>query len=319
MRFDRSHLLLGAKVALGATLAIFISDLLCLQYSATAGIITVLSILGTKKETLRVAGGRFLALALALSIAAACFSLLGYTLIGFAAYLFLFTMVCCVFRWPYALSMISVLVTHFLTAKNMTFALVGNEVLLFLIGTGCGILTNLHLRADEGRMQTCMHEVDERMKAALYTLSRRKDAARDLASLQEAIDAAERTALTNADNRITSASVYPLHYVQMRGNQRKILSQISAAIAKLTACPPQYDDVCALLARIADEYHQSNDVSGLLDALDAVLDGMRHQSLPMTRQEFESRAVLYYVLLRVQDFLLLKRQFYAENGPGEVA
>lgn len=317
MNFDRAHLLLGLKVALGASLAIFLSDLLRLQYSATAGIITVLSILGTKKETLRVAGGRLLALALAMSIAAGCFALLGYTLIGFAAYLFLFTMACCVFGWPYALSMISVLVTHFLTAKAMNWALVGNEMALFFIGTGCGILTNLHLRADEDRMRECIQEVDNCMKAALLTLSRREDMSLCLKDLQTALDAAEKTALLNDENRIASASVYPLHYVQMRANQRKILSQISVAMGKLTTCPPQVEEVCELLHRIAMEYHEENDVSGLLTALEDVLEGMRHQHLPMTRPEFESRAVLYYVLLRVQDFLLLKRQFYEENGPLE--
>ncbi|MBR4080721.1 MAG: hypothetical protein IKK21_02895, partial [Clostridia bacterium] len=47
----------------------------------------------------------------------------------------------------------------------------------------------------------------------------------------------------------------------------------------------------------------------------------RLQPLPVSREEFESRAVLYYVLLRTEDFLLLKRQCYEENqqvGPAGV-
>ena len=57
-------------------------------------------------------------------------------------------------------------------------------------------------------------------------------------------------------------------------------------------------------------------MSALLAAVHAVLEEMRRQALPVERAEFESRAVLYYVLLRTEDFLLLKRQFYEENTDG---
>ena len=70
--------------------------------------------------------------------------------------------------------------------------------------------------------------------------------------------------------------------------------------------------VCALLGRVAEEYSRDNDVSGLLCDVQQVLSDMRTQALPADRDEFESRAVLYYVLLRTEDFLLLKRQFHEE-------
>ena len=57
MRFGREHVIMGVKVALGAAAAIGLAMLLGLEYASTAGIITVLSILGTKRETLRIARG----------------------------------------------------------------------------------------------------------------------------------------------------------------------------------------------------------------------------------------------------------------------
>ena len=102
----------------------------------------------------------------------------------------------------------------------------------------------------------------------------------------------------------------------MRSNQRKILAQIASAMADVAAETPQCTEVCALIARVAEEYSRNNDVSALLAAARAVLADMRTQRLPVSREEFESRAVLYYVLLRVEDFLLLKRQFHEENADG---
>ncbi|MBQ8201608.1 MAG: hypothetical protein IJZ74_07570 [Clostridia bacterium] len=314
MHLNRTYILMGLKVALGAALAILLANLLKLQYSATAGIITVLSIMGTKRETLRIAGARMMALASALAIAAVCYGLLGFTLGAFTVYLFVFAVVCYACGWTYAIAMISVLITHFMSAGEMTWTMIGNEVLLFVIGTGCGILVNLHLRADEKRMRAHLAEVDSLMKEALHALSRREDAAAALKALQTELTAAEKVAVTNADNQLGDVPLYPIRYVQMRANQRKILTQIASAMGRIDALTPQHDEVCALIARVADEYHMENDVAALLTALDGVLNSMRAQALPVARGEFESRAVLYYVLLRLQDFLLLKRQFYEENA-----
>lgn len=317
----RIHLFQGLKIALGAAAAIVLANLLGLQYSATAGIITVLSIMGTKRETLRIARGRLLAFLSALAISAVCFALLGFTWTAFTVYLFLFAAMCGAFKWTYAIAMVSVLVSHFLSAGNMGLPMLLNEALLFLIGTGCGILVNLHLRADDRAMQRHLSTVDERMRAALNALSRAPEGLADADALLPALGceltAAEQLAMDNADNTFGDAPLYPVRYVQMRVNQRKILAQMAAAMGKIDALTPQHGEVCALLARVAEEYHRDNDVSALLAALDAVLADMRAQALPVTRGEFESRAVLYYVLLRLQDFLLLKRQFFEENPAGK--
>lgn len=311
---------MGVKVALGASAAIGISLLLGLEYAATAGIITVLSLMGTKRETLRIALGRLMALAAGTAIAFVCYSLLGYGLAGFTAYLFLFAVLCYTCRWGYAVPMVSVLVSHYMAEENMGLAMLANEALLFLIGTGIGIAVNLHLRPDERAMQRHMATVDELMRAAMHAVSRGPEgldyASQVLEALKRELTMAEQLAVDNADNTFGDAPLYPVRYVQMRANQRKILSQIAHAMEDVQAQTSQYAAVCALLARVAEEYSQENDVSALLAAVKDVLADMRTQELPRSREEFESRAVLYYVLLRTEDFLLLKRQFHEENADG---
>jgi len=317
---SREHCIMGVKVALGAAAAIGLAMLLGLEYASTAGIITVLSIMGTKRETLRIARGRLLAAVCAGGIAWVCYALLGFTLAGFTAYLFLFAVVCYAFRWAYALTLVSVLVSHFMAMGRMDAPAVLNEALLFLIGTGVGVLVNLHLRADEEAMRRHLRTVDELMRAAMHAVSRApaglEEAQTLLTALGRELTQAEQLAVDNADNTFGAAPLYPVRYVQMRSNQRKVLGQIAAAMADVTAHTPQHEAVCALLERVAEDYSRDNDVSALLAAVHAVLEEMRRQALPVERTEFESRAVLYYVLLRTEDFLLLKRQFYEENTDG---
>ena len=165
-------------------------------------------------------------------------------------------------------------------------------------------------------MRRRLNTVDELMRTAMHAVSRAPEGLQDAQTLLRVLRLelvqAEQLAVDNADNTFGSAPLYPVRYVQMRSNQSKILRQMAAAMADVDVHTPQHDAVCALLARVAEEYSRDNDVSALLDAVHAVLAEMRGQALPTERAEFESRAVLYYVLLRAEDFLLLKRQFHEE-------
>lgn len=321
VQIRNEHVIMGVKVALGAAAAIGAAMLLGLQYAATAGVITVLSILGTKRETLRIALGRLTALLAGVAIAFACYKVLGFTLAAFTAYLFLFAVLCYACRWGYAVPMVSVLMSHFMAEGRFDLPLLCNEGLLFLIGTGVGIAVNLHLRADEAAMRRHMTTVDELMRSAMHAVSRGPDglsyAQQVLEALGRELTMAEKLAVDNADNTFGDAPLYPIRYVQMRANQRKILAQIAHAMADVDPSTPQHGEVCALLARVAEEYSEQNDVSGLLAAVQEVLADMRRQNLPATREEFESRAVLYYVLLRTEDFLQLKSQFHADYAAEE--
>lgn len=52
----------------------------------------------------------------------------------------------------------------------------------------------------------------------------------------------------------------------------------------------------------------------MLSVLHGLLAEMQRQPLPATRGEFEDRALLYVLLRRMEDFLLLKREFYEAYG-----
>ena len=142
----KPRLIKSLKIAAAAFAAIALAEELNLRYAATAGIVTVLSIQNTKRETLKSAGKRWLAFLCALLLSRACFSLMGYRLWAFGAYLFLFALLCFSAGWTEAIAMDSVLVSHFLTEQGMGLNLVANETMLLFIGTGAGIAVNLHLR-----------------------------------------------------------------------------------------------------------------------------------------------------------------------------
>ncbi|MFQ9702946.1 MAG: hypothetical protein ACLR0U_13500 [Enterocloster clostridioformis] len=76
--------------------------------------------------------------------------------------------------------------------------------------------------------------------------------------------------------------------------------------------------VASLLESVSGSFHERNNALGLLDKLEQVKLQMKAQPLPVHRQEFESRALLYASLLELEQFLVLKKEFALGPGREEI-
>lgn len=312
----KPRLVKSLKIAAAAFAAIALAEELGLAYAATAGIVTVLSIQNTKRETLKSAGNRWLAFLCALLLSYACFSLMGYCLWAFGAYLFLFALLCFGAGWTEAIAMDSVLVTHFLAEGDMGPRLVANEVLLLLIGTGMGILVNLHLRRKQGEFERLAEEADGQMKGILHRMSlwlpeedKEGYGPACFSRLKEALGKAKACAVSDYGNTLLAKSAYELDYIAMREQQGVILREIYDNIRRIRYLPEQVGPVARLLGEIGEDFHRDNTVEGLLGKQEALLAEMKEQPLPDSREEFESRAILFYILMQVRQLLEIKREF----------
>ena len=75
------------KVSIAVAVAIAIANILQLEYAISAGIVAVLSIRPTKRETINVAVGRLVAFVIALIIARITYGIFGFTQLGFWIYI----------------------------------------------------------------------------------------------------------------------------------------------------------------------------------------------------------------------------------------
>ena len=316
----KEHLLKSFKIAVAALLSIFIAGELGLEYSATAGIITVLSIGRTKRETFRSAANRGMAYICALVLAFVCFKLLGYTLPGFALYLFLFAFLCMAAGWQEAITTDSVLISHFLSEGNMSLQAVGNETMLFVIGVSLGILMNLHLHSKEADFERLAEEVDGQIKGILRRMcawlqsSDKSGYDEDcFVKLEEAIRRAKLCAAANYNNSLLRKDTGQLDYIRMREQQAVVLKGIYQNIKSLAYLPGQAAKVAAFFAEVEQGYHKENTVAKLLGRLQEFLEEMKQEQLPADREEFEARAILFYILMQMEELLQIKRRFIV-NG-----
>ena len=69
-----------------------------------------------------------------------------------------------------------------------------------------------------------------------------------------------------------------------------------------------------LLGEIGEDFRRDNTVEGLLEKRENLLAQMKSQPLPDSREEFEARAILFYILMQIKQFLELKREFVLSHG-----
>ena len=313
---NREKWLKSIKFALASVIAIGLADLLGLKYATTAGIITILSIQNTKKETLKVAARRAAAFVCSLLIAGVCFGIFGFTIAGFAAFLLGFSAICLYLGWPEALSMCAVLVSHFLTEQSMEQVVLLNETLLFVIGAGMGILANLHLHHKTAEFDQLAKQADDCMQDTLTAIttqltrqSTRKNTVEKLEKLQVSLEQLQECAHRNWNNTLWAPSDYETDYADMRSGQARVLVHICESADMLELVPGQARLVAGLIEEITQAYCRNNPVEDLLEKLYRMYEQMRQEPLPVSREEFEARAVLFYVLKQVESFLSYKRGF----------
>lgn len=316
------------KIAAGSSVAILIANIFGLAYSASAGIITLLSIQDTKKETLIVAGKRFLAFALAVISAYILFWAFGYYPLTFGLFLLVFVSFSFLFRIPEGIPMCSVLVSHFLIEKNMSLSFICNEIFILIIGILVGVLLNLYMPDNTEAVRADMRRIEEEIRRILGKLSEslfvekedqitEKDFEfkyeavlnEDFKRLDGYLKEATSRAYDNMNNTLLSDTRYYLQYFTMRRNQVTTLIHMKDQLCLLTKIPKQADSIAMFLNKIREQFHEYNNAERLLEELDQIKSGYKDEPNPVTREEFENRAVLYFILYELENFLTIKKNF----------
>jgi uncharacterized membrane protein YgaE (UPF0421/DUF939 family) len=304
------------KIAVGACVAILLAELIGLKYSTSAGIITLLSILDTKKETIKVAFKRILAFIVSIIIAYIIFYIFGYSPVSFGIYLLIFISLCNIFTLQDGISMCAVLTARFLVEESMKSSLIVNEVMLMSIGVFLGIILNLYIPSKAKAICKDQHKLEEDIKKILSNMSKAlllesKENYDDLsfAPLDKHIDESLARAYQNMNNTLLSDTKYYIDYIKMRKTQSEILRIIYSHIILLNNVPKQSHVISDYIQYISESFHEYNNANDLLSELNNIKEYFKKDDLPIHRDEFESRAVLFQILHDLELFLLAKNKF----------
>ena len=318
MERRKKTLLLAVKIGIGSSIAIIIAQMLHLEYAASAGTVTLLTLMTSKWDTLKLSVSRFITFALTILMGWGIFSLLHSVWETYGILLMLVVFIAETLGWRATISVNSVVAAHLVTSQDFSIAAIRNEFLLVLIGVVIAIALNLFHANSSHRKQIIadMRDTERKLQIILrelaaYLSSRdmRENVWDDICALEEEILEHVRSASEYQDNTFHSHPEYYISYFEMRYEQCRILHRLHDLLVKILSMPKQAKVISEYLYYLADYVIEKNAPDRQIERLNEIFADMKGEELPKSREEFENRAMLYHVLMDIQDFLGCKAEF----------
>lgn len=311
-------LLLALKISVGGSVAYYIAGLLHLEFASSAGIIALLTLQTTKWETFRLSFRRVITFLLTFAMCYALFHVVHTPWIDYGMYLFLLVLICELLGWRSTVSVNAVIAVHFLSTHNFSPEFLLNELLLVIIGITIAIILNLfHINGvqEQGLIKNMRH-VEHQMKQILREMSgylKHQSMGdyvwEDIKKLEKELKKYLDSAHEYQNNTFASHPEYYINYFRMRREQCSALLNLHKEMSRISDLPKEADIVSEYILDMCEHVTEMNDPQNQIAQLEKVTDNIKNQSLPENGEEFESSALLYHVLMELEDFLLYKKRF----------
>lgn len=304
------------KIAFAAGLSLLVAEFLGLKYPTAAAIIAILSVMDTKKATLKGIGKRMSSAVLALLIGSSCFIIFGYNFLAYVGYLVLFVPISIRLKIDIGLGPSSVLVTHLLLSNAIDSGLLINEIILVVIGSGFALISNWYFPSASKELQSVLNKIDKRIRAILVHYSNYITKDMPLMKgevvfsiLDRDLKLAEKLLKSERENMFYEESSDLTIYLTMRTEQIRILRRM---FENLKYMPPEFTQGKGLAELMVLEDGINSEVEltdNIVNRLEELYIFYKNLPLPETRDEFEMRSTLFRTYLEFKEFVDVRNAY----------
>ena len=314
-------LLMSFKIAVGSAAAIYIAEAMHLEYAVSAGTVTLLSVLGTKWETVRVSAVRIVTFFITSLLAVMLIPWMHSEWIAFGIVIFIVTFLSVIMGWKASLSVNGVIAAHFMMKMDFSLAFIYNEFMLVLIGVIIALVLNLfHLNKNRKKdLIADMRYTENTLQGILREMAgylRREQLEplhisvwEEICALEEKLKEFMEEAREYQDNTFEFHHDYYLDYFEMRLEQCRMLDSLHYEMKNIRTVPKQAGVVADYMNYLADYVIEKNVPDAQMERLQELFADMEKEELPKSRDEFESQALLYHILMDIEEFLKYKLAF----------
>jgi uncharacterized membrane protein YgaE (UPF0421/DUF939 family) len=311
------------KTAVGAGLAIWIASLLDLEFATFAAIIVIMCIERTKKKTLITMNKKFFASLLSLVIGALFFEVLGYYPIVFALFILLFVPILVRARIQDGFVTSMVVVLHVYTVKNANWAMFLNELYIIFIGMGIALLINSIMPNFKRDIETFKKEIEQKFEIILYEFSaylrdsERNWDGKEILEVEDSINQSKSIAVQDVENHLLRKQNKDYYYLEMRENQLELLKHMMRIVAIVSSSSlhvKQKEMFAEFLENLSQNVHSGDTTDISLNELEELKASIRKTELPKTREEFEIRANLFYLIFEMENYLNIKKKLFSKRS-----
>lgn len=315
MRWYRSF-----KICLGFIVATTIATIIGLDFPISAGIITILNLLQTKKASVNVALRRFVSAGFGMAMMYILFEWLGYHMTSLFIFMIIMTPLSFKFKAREGLIVNIVIASHLLVYHEVTLAHFVNEMMIVSLGVVMGLLLSFHVPQKEGKIRQQMAIIDSMIQLNLKALSM---SIRNLCHIDEEefhleilltkIKKARRLSLEQRDNFYMTDYSYYYEYFQLRLNQTHRIRYMKERLNHVMINSDQARILSDFIDQLALVFDPKNDGLALLEALMDLKRDFMNLPLPQTHQAFNEQAALHSLMYDLEEFIMMKIRYFDRN------
>jgi len=311
----------ATKIGIGSFIAILLAHTLGLQNETSAGIITLLSIMTTRWETLRISLYRVISYGITVFLCFVVFTYISANWLWYGIIILVLVMILEMMGWASTLSVNAVIAAHFAQTQDFSFSFIANEFLLVLIGITVAVILNFFSNHKRTRKELVghMHYVEDTLQMILSEMAdylSNKEMQRnvwdDIIHLEEKIKEFILEACQYRDNTFTSHPEYYVNYFEMRMQQMNVLHNLHYEVKKMRTMPQQAKVVADFIRYMMSSIKNKNTLEEQIEKLKSILASQQVEHLPKDMEEFHGLAILYHILMDLEDFLIIKKRFVDE-------
>ncbi|RDW21309.1 hypothetical protein CWR48_02535 [Oceanobacillus arenosus] len=311
------------KTAVGAGLAIWIASLLDLEFATFAAIIVIMCIEKTKKKTLNTIQKKFFASLLSLILGAVFFEVFGYNPIVFSIFILLFVPILVKTRIQGGFVTSMVVVLHIYTLKNANLDIFLNELYIIFIGMGIALLVNSFMPNFKRDIETYKEKIEQKFEVILYEFaaylrdSERNWDEKEIIEVEEIINQSKSIAIQDVENHLLRKQNRDYYYLEMREDQLELLKHMITIVPIVSSSdlPVKQKEMFAVFLEYLSLNVDPRDTTEIsLNRLEELKAANRETELPKTREEFEIRANLFYLIFEIENYLNIKKKLFARRS-----
>jgi len=301
------------KTAFGVVIAMYIAITLELKDATSAGIITILSLQNTRKQSIQLAIKMLSAFLLALFISIILFRLLSYTPFIFGLFLLLFIPLAVRLKLQEGIVISAVLITHLLIEQNTQILFLLNQLYLMIIGLTIALILNLFMPNLESKFKEKQLFIENLISSILLNMSASlRDQTCSIEEnnlfnqLKQTLTEGSTIAHINYNNRIFATNNNHRQYMDIRQQQLTCLLSMKKHFDRLSITYKQTIIIAEFTSKVAHSISDYTMTNNQLSELRTLRESFTTMSLPKDRAEFENRSILYQFLNDIEELLLLE-------------
>ncbi|MBM7561148.1 aromatic acid exporter family protein [Fusibacter tunisiensis] len=315
---DRKEIMVKSlKISIGVAVGVIIASALELEFYSSVATIIIVSMLSSKRQSLKLAGKRLMAAVVALLLSSLMFSIFGFSLPVFTVFIFAFTFLMYRFDSKTAIVLNVVLVMHIYALEEISFSILLNELGLMSLGIMIALAMNAFVIDIEAELKGYQKEVEDlfqnifdNMGKCLVNACTADQVQADLDKLYKVLMKSKERSYQYLNNYYLQENNYYVEYFSMRISQYYTVKRMQKFIKQNFL---KHTEVM-LLKGFTDQFINNtkilNSCLSQVEALDQIKNHFTYEAeLPTSYNQLQNRIALHQYLYALDDLISVKMRF----------